>query len=363
MAGVAELREAGSEDKTVERGYIFGWCYCGAISFRVKRSAKVHASGFCSCESCRRAHSAPLYACCYVDSSDFELYRGKTFDKTAPLPKGQRVGEQLVPLKGNENVCFRHFCSECGSRIYNQLEPSTRIGFFLCTLSEHTQHTLPDKFRPREHWHSEEAIVGVSTSEMIVYSPAPMRPSVLANQHQTDFREGLGNALQACVASIFACELESVPNFVEDPNGYEVAIREWATSRNFSFYKLMLDGDANSVAQLNLVNQTLANPTDRVGTSDLAGAIMVRFKTPSKFPKLRVGSRVIVRGKSPRGEYGHCVVGRIVPDFKPTSICVRVDRAHDPHVSGESIVPPYSWVGAFVNKSEETDEQYTIVYE
>ena len=38
-----------------------GFCYCGAVTFSVRADATVVRAAFCHCESCRRAHAAPLY--------------------------------------------------------------------------------------------------------------------------------------------------------------------------------------------------------------------------------------------------------------------------------------------------------------
>ena len=39
---------------------LHGRCYCGAVTFSVRTDAKVHLGCYCHCESCRRAHAAPL---------------------------------------------------------------------------------------------------------------------------------------------------------------------------------------------------------------------------------------------------------------------------------------------------------------
>ena len=68
---------------------------------------------------------------------------------------------------GRENVKqskFRHFCGECGTRLYNALDSppkGPRIGFFPATLDEATQQRLPGKFRPSLHNLSNEAVTEI----------------------------------------------------------------------------------------------------------------------------------------------------------------------------------------------------------
>ncbi len=48
----------------------------------------------------------------------------------------------------------------------------------------------------------------------------------MIKRHQTVFEAGKGNALQACVASIFDLEMEQVPNFITAPS-YANAIADF----------------------------------------------------------------------------------------------------------------------------------------
>lgn len=45
---------------------LVGSCYCGKVVFSVSTHPPPFKSLYCHCESCRRAHSAPLYHICYV---------------------------------------------------------------------------------------------------------------------------------------------------------------------------------------------------------------------------------------------------------------------------------------------------------
>jgi len=103
--------------------------------------------------------------------------------------------------------------------------------------------------------------------------------------YQDDFSPAKGNALQACVASLFGETLKDVPNFIDLDVGYEQGIREYVT--------------ANS--KYTVVKQ---RHQDTAGTD--------------------VGKLCILRGKSPRGDFGHVIVARIEQSR-------RFQMIHDPH--------------------------------
>eukprot|EP01065_Artemidia_motanka_P050682 TRINITY_DN8724_c0_g1_i3.p2 TRINITY_DN8724_c0_g1~~TRINITY_DN8724_c0_g1_i3.p2 ORF type:complete len:318 (+),score=51.30 TRINITY_DN8724_c0_g1_i3:228-1181(+) len=92
-----------------------------------------------------------------------------------------------------------------------------------------------------------------------------------AKVRQTDFTAGKGNALQACVAAALGLELDAVPNFIELECGYEKGIAEFAASHGLKSRKLK----------------------------------------PSELTAANAGQLCLVRGKSPRGDFGHVVVGRV----------------------------------------------------
>ena len=107
--------------------------------------------------------------------------------------------------------------------------------------------------------------------------------------HQNNFDPGRGNALQAAVASIFGLPLNHVANFIESPNGYDAAIRAFCQAGGVNSNKITL------------------------GTSDAV---------PSEYE----GKVCILRGKSPRGDFGHVVVARRNGDG--------FEMIHDPHPEG-----------------------------
>lgn len=129
--------------------------------------------------------------------------------------------------------------------------------------------------------------------------------------HQTDFSPGKGNALQAAVASIFGLDLSDVPNFIEDPRGYEAAIRAFCEDGGSTCIKIKLLGES--------------------ADDDLL----------SKYD----GKLSILRGKSPRGDFGHVVVAkRVASEFQ---------LLHDPHPDKsflDSSVEKPSWCMVFDKK-------------
>lgn len=105
--------------------------------------------------------------------------------------------------------------------------------------------------------------------------------------HQDDFSPGKGNALQAAVASIFGLDLSKVPNFIEMPEGYEAAIRTFCHDHGSDCIKIALgDGGSECLSEHN-------------------------------------GKLCILRGKSPRGDFGHVVVAKREEGA--------FEMMHDPH--------------------------------
>lgn len=119
-----------------------GHCYCGGVQFEVNGATEVHKACYCHCESCRRAHSAPLYHVVYVPSSDFVIKEGK----------------DLVKCFKKSSSCSRFFCDTCGSRL-KTVYSKDYIGFFPSLLEESVQHELPIKFQPKSHFCSSETIL------------------------------------------------------------------------------------------------------------------------------------------------------------------------------------------------------------
>lgn len=123
----------------------FGRCFCGGFQFSVCRDTVPIKPLYCHCESCRRAHAAPVYQIVYIPSEDFHI----------------EVGEELVKEFSKSEVSpIRAFCSVCGSRLFNRLplQPDFGVGFFPALLDDSIQHNLPPKFMPIVHYLSNEAV-------------------------------------------------------------------------------------------------------------------------------------------------------------------------------------------------------------
>lgn len=108
-----------------------------------------------------------------------------------------------------------------------------------------------------------------------------------AKVFQHDFSPAKGNALQACVASLFHQELSQVPNFITLECGYEQGIQDYL--------------------KRNSVYTAIKNKLPAIPAGD-------------------EGNLCILRGKSPRGDFAHVVVAKIVNG--------KFSMVFDPHPDG-----------------------------
>lgn len=134
-----------AETNEVESSEWFkGHCYCEGIQFEVRSDLKPVTAAYCHCESCRRAHSAPMYQVVYLPEDAFKITSGEDLLKDFSKPS---------------NIIIRSFCSNCGSRICNRLpdKPQLGVGFFPSLLIEEQQHSLPASFQASYHFLSHEA--------------------------------------------------------------------------------------------------------------------------------------------------------------------------------------------------------------
>lgn len=129
---------------------------------------------------------------------------------------------------------------------------------------------------------------------------------------QTDFSAGRGNALQACVATVFEQDLEAVPNFISilPPGTCLDAIDTWIAARGLAFLKVDLQKSENE----------LSFPTG---------------------PAL-----CVLAGPSPRGAFRHAVVARVAAVGR--GLVSRFEIVHDPHPDGGGLAGPPVWAGFFV---------------
>lgn len=143
-----------------------------------------------------------------------------------------------------------------------------------------------------------------SVTKLLSQNRTPLRMPMKV--YQDDFSPAKGNALQAAVASIFGLSLHDVPNFIQSADGYEAAIEK--------FYR---QGDENSKCV-----------KIKLGVDDDA----------KKVPDGYVDQICILRGKSPRGDFGHVVVAKHVGDGI-------FEMLHDPHPEGSFLdqSEAYGW--------------------
>lgn len=140
-----------------------GHCYCGAVEYSVKLAAgesPLFPPVYCHCDSCRRAHSAPLYHVVCIDMErSFEITKGQEHIKNFMKPN-------------TSNGITRCFCDVCGSKIYNLFDPTLPffkdrakkpMVFFPDTLESKSQGSnLPACFRPVRHHHVEECVLDLN---------------------------------------------------------------------------------------------------------------------------------------------------------------------------------------------------------
>jgi hypothetical protein len=138
-------------DSTPPAVHVTGHCYCGGVTYSVTipQGDRPIFNTYCHCDSCRRAHAAPLYHVVCVDESMFELTAGAEL-----LTEFHKPGASLV----------RAFCSGCGTRVLNRFpgwKPGGRtpLAFFPNTLDEAHQHPLPDLLRSGDNNRPEECVL------------------------------------------------------------------------------------------------------------------------------------------------------------------------------------------------------------
>lgn len=178
---------------------VHGTCYCGGVKFAVDCTATAPLKAlYCHCESCRRAHAAPLYQVVYGE----QLLQGHRPWLEEPGPTtlflqvfvhsrehtvrsascsfsgivvGPAVARECMKIVEGEDLVTqfrktrfsptRSFCRCCGSRVQNILnnegipDSEQKVGFFPALLAESTQHDLPLAFRPTRHSLAEETVL------------------------------------------------------------------------------------------------------------------------------------------------------------------------------------------------------------
>jgi hypothetical protein len=111
-----------------------GHCLCGAVRFGYD-PAGLRWTGFCHCESCRRATAAPVTAILAVRDSAWRW-----------------MGEAPKLFRSSEGV-RRYFCGTCGTPIaYASAHQPGETRFYAATLDD------PADFLPETVLHGDEAL-------------------------------------------------------------------------------------------------------------------------------------------------------------------------------------------------------------
>lgn len=160
-------------------------------------------------------------------------------------------------------------------------------------------------------------------------APLPNPPTAVL---QDDFSPGKGNALQAAVASIFGLPLHDVPNLIESPLGYEDAIAQFYNQQQqckgctgyvvkikfkSSYDNKNDDTNNNGWSYKAAEMKYLCSPGDQNEHLD-------EMEVPCNIPTTFNEKICILRGKSPRGDFGHVVVAKHLDGGK-------FELTHDPH--------------------------------
>ena len=117
--------------------------------------------------------------------------------------------------------------------------------------------------------------------------------------YQTKFGNISGNCFPACVASILEIPLETIPNVCVLGEDWFESFLFWCGTIGFSYVELF-----------------------------------------GEYRKMTDGQLCMVTGKSPRGDFRHCVVGRFEGG--------KIEIIHDPHPDGTGIDGDAEQYGVFI---------------
>ena len=132
-----------------------GRCYCGGVQFTVSTAAKPWFAAYCHCDSCRRAHAAPMFQVAWIAADSFKFTAGEDTVKHFQKDK-----------EGNGIV--RSFCTNCGTRVRNSMPTKPELcGFFpnLVDVSEDRTAAFGGVWKPQFHWLHTEAVVELAKLE------------------------------------------------------------------------------------------------------------------------------------------------------------------------------------------------------
>jgi len=128
-----------------------GGCLCGAVRYRV--TAEPVETLFCHCQTCRRAHGAPVVAWLTVPIAGFEI--------TAGEPAAYRSSPQA----------FRHFCGRCGTPLtWREAEDPKYVDVSIASLDD------PELAPPGLHLWTESKISWLDTADNLPRYETNQRP-------------------------------------------------------------------------------------------------------------------------------------------------------------------------------------------
>ena len=148
--------------KTNNRSHILaGHCYCGGVQYEVDTSKgkPLWPPSYCHCDSCRRAHSAPLYSVVSINqNTQWNLLQGQELLQSFCRPATSATKEGPT----------RVFCKVCGSKIMNEWDESKTpwlpqgtkmMVFFPDTLRPEDRSKLPPSYQVKRHNCPEESVL------------------------------------------------------------------------------------------------------------------------------------------------------------------------------------------------------------
>lgn len=166
-----------------------------------------------------------------------------------------------------------------------------------------------------------------------------MTPVDQAVMHDPDDPDAVpGDCTRACVASLLDLELDQVPHVVHNPTGY-LPDRDPLTERHGALWWRRLRRFLRTNHDLDVAAWEVLDTRGRT--------LEVRQADGHPWE-----GHVLLGGPSPRGPFGHLVVGayRWVPTGRPGRLRPTVEVVHDPHPSRSGLVriadlsvllPPY----------------------
>lgn len=155
-----------------------GRCYCGGVQFTVSTAAKPWFAAYCHCDSCRRAHAAPMFQVCAARCRS-TAQRGTALTPCVDVQVAWIAADSFKFTAGEDTVkhfqkdkdgngIVRSFCTNCGTRVRNSMPTKPELcGFFpnLVDVSEDRTAAFAGVWKPQFHWLHTEAVVELAKLE------------------------------------------------------------------------------------------------------------------------------------------------------------------------------------------------------